>query len=83
MATTSRSAVTAAGQRPGKPVVAAKKAAANGSPYHLRISRLTVDKLGVKLYDKAGAVVAELIANGYDADAETVSVRRFTVVYPM
>ena len=45
------------------------------SPYHLRISRLTVDKLGVKLYDKASAVVAELIANGYDADAETVSVR--------
>lgn len=44
------------------------------SPYHLRISRLTVDKLGVKLYDKASAVVAELIANGYDADAETVTV---------
>ncbi|CAB3972386.1 hypothetical protein BLA3211_06942 [Burkholderia aenigmatica] len=48
---------------------------ASPSPYHLRISRLTVDKLGVKLYDKASAVVAELIANGYDADAETVRVR--------
>ncbi|BBN60909.1 ATP-binding protein [Pseudomonas sp. KUIN-1] len=44
-------------------------------PYRLRISRLTVDKLGVKLYDKASAVVAELIANGYDADAEAVTVR--------
>jgi hypothetical protein len=44
-------------------------------PYQIRISRLTVDKLGVKLYDKASAVVAELIANGYDADAETVTVR--------
>lgn len=44
------------------------------SPYHLRISRLTVDKLGVKLYDKASAVVAELIANGYDADASKVTV---------
>jgi hypothetical protein len=44
-------------------------------PYHLRISRLTVDKLGVKLYDKASAVVAELIANSYDADAEVVTVR--------
>jgi hypothetical protein len=44
-------------------------------PYELRISRLTVDKLGVKLYDKASAVVAELIANGYDADAELVTVR--------
>lgn len=44
-------------------------------PYELCISRLTVDKLGVKLYDKASAVVAELIANGYDADAELVTVR--------
>ncbi|MDU7587124.1 MAG: ATP-binding protein, partial [Acidovorax sp.] len=52
-----------------------EKATAAESPYHLRISRLTVDKLGVKLYDKASAVVAELIANSYDADAETVTVR--------
>lgn len=44
-------------------------------PYELRISRLTIDKLGVKLYDKVSAVVAELIANGYDADAENVYVR--------
>jgi histidine kinase/DNA gyrase B/HSP90-like ATPase len=44
-------------------------------PYELRISRLTIDKLGVKLYDKVSAVVAELIANGYDADAENVDVR--------
>lgn len=44
-------------------------------PYELRISRLIVDKLGVKLYDKASAVVAELIANSYDADAENVLVR--------
>ena len=44
-------------------------------PYVLRISRLTVDKLGVKMYDKVSAVVAELVANGYDADAELVTVR--------
>ena len=37
--------------------------------YTMRISRLTVDKLGVKLYDKVSAVIAELIANSYDADA--------------
>ena len=43
--------------------------------YVMRISRLTVKNLGVKLYDKASAVVAELIANGYDADAERVIVR--------
>lgn len=42
--------------------------------YTLTISRLTIDKLGVKLYDKASAVVAELIANSYDADATEVVV---------
>jgi len=42
--------------------------------YTMRISRLTVDKLGVKLYDRVSAVLAELIANSYDADAEHVSV---------
>jgi Histidine kinase-, DNA gyrase B-, and HSP90-like ATPase len=49
--------------------------AAANSPYRLTISRLTVDKLGVKLYDKASAVVAELVANSYDADAKMVTVR--------
>ena len=42
--------------------------------YSMRISRLTVDKLGVKLYDRVSAVIAELIANAYDADAEHVTV---------
>ena len=43
--------------------------------YSTRISRLTVDTLGVKLYDKVSAVIAELIANAYDADAAKVTVR--------
>ncbi len=43
--------------------------------YSMRISRLTVDKLGVKLYDKVSAVIAELIANAYDADATEVTIR--------
>ena len=43
--------------------------------YRMRISRLTIDKLGVKLYDRASAVVAELIANSYDADAQNVTVQ--------
>ena len=43
--------------------------------YVMRISRLTVDKLGVKLYDKVSAVIAELIANSYDADAKEVTIR--------
>ena len=40
----------------------------------MKISRLTVDKLGVKLYDKASAVIAELISNSYDADATKVEI---------
>lgn len=49
--------------------------AADEHRYTMRISRKTVDKLGVKLYDRASAVVAELVANAYDADAESVRVR--------
>lgn len=36
---------------------------------------MTVDKLGIKLYDKVYAVIAELISNSYDADATEVTVR--------
>lgn len=55
----------------------AKSPAVSGADdtYVLRISRLTVDKLGVKLYDKVSAVVAEIVANSYDADAEHATVR--------
>ncbi len=42
--------------------------------YKMTISRLTVDKLGVKLYDRVSAVIAELIANCYDADSTRVEV---------
>src|SRR5437667_330002 len=48
--------------------------AADGGDYVLRISRLTIDKLGVKLYDKVSAAVAEVIANAYDDDATEVDV---------
>jgi hypothetical protein len=40
--------------------------------YKMTISRLTVDKLGVKLYDRVSAVMAEIVANSYDADATEV-----------
>lgn len=43
-------------------------------PYTMRISRLTIDKLGIKLYDRVSAVLAELISNAYDADATEVTV---------
>ena len=42
--------------------------------YVMTISRMTVDKLGVKLYDRVSAVMAELVANSYDADATEVSI---------
>lgn len=42
--------------------------------YTMRISRLTVDKLGIQMYDRVSAVLAELIANCYDADAEHVTI---------
>ncbi len=40
----------------------------------MQLSRLTVDKLGIQMYDRVSAVLAELIANAYDADAEKVSI---------
>src|SRR4051812_252058 len=42
--------------------------------YKMTISRLTIDKLGIKLYDRVTAVLAELIANSYDADANVVKI---------
>ncbi len=42
--------------------------------YRMVISRTTVDKLGIKLYDRVSSVVAELVSNGFDADAEKVSI---------
>lgn len=36
---------------------------------------MTIDKLGIKLYDRVSAVLAELIANSYDADAESVTIK--------
>lgn len=46
----------------------------NNYPYTMHIERTIVDDLGLKLYDKISAVVAEIIANSYDADAEKVLV---------
>lgn len=44
-------------------------------PYRMRIERTIVDKLGLQMYDKVSAAVAEIIANSYDADAEKVTVK--------
>jgi hypothetical protein len=56
------------GARSADPVTATEK-------YTMTVSRLTVDKLGIHLYDKVWAVLAELIANAYDANAENVTVK--------
>lgn len=60
---------------PAPPLEQLDPSADEPATYSMRLSRLTIDKLGVKLYDRASAVVAELIANGYDADATQVTVR--------
>ena len=51
-----------------------KRTERGGGKYQMTISRLTVDKLGVKLYDRVSAVIAEIVANSYDADAKEVVV---------
>ena len=43
--------------------------------YSMKMNRMTVDKLGVKLYDRVYAVLAELISNSYDADAQLVTIK--------
>lgn len=42
--------------------------------YTMQISWLTIDKLGIQMYDRVSAVLAELIANAYDADATNVTI---------
>ena len=44
------------------------------SDYVMTISRTTIDKLGIKLYDTAADAVCEIISNSYDADAKIVTV---------
>lgn len=46
----------------------------SSTKYTMKISRLTIDKLGIHMYDRVSAVLAELIANSYDADATKVTV---------
>ena len=43
--------------------------------YVMTVSRTTIDKLGVTLYDTAADAVGEMISNSYDADAENVIVK--------
>lgn len=45
-----------------------------GNPYKMSISLNVLDHLGLKLYSNTPAVVAEVIANAWDADASEVKV---------
>lgn len=40
----------------------------------IRFDKNTIDHLGIKLYSKFPPVIAELISNSYDADAENVNI---------
>ena len=42
--------------------------------YEMSVSMTIIDKLGVHLYDRASAVIAELVSNAYDADATEVTI---------
>ena len=42
------------------------------SGFKIKFDKNTIDHLGIKLYSKFPPVIAELISNSYDADAENV-----------
>ena len=53
--------------------------------FKMRYDKNTIDHLGIKLYSTFPPVIAELISNAYDADAENVKVtidydRKFVTV---
>ncbi len=45
-----------------------------GHPYEMTADLAVIESLGINLYSNAAAVLTELVANGYDADATTVSI---------
>jgi hypothetical protein len=51
----------------------AKKGPKKG-PFEMTVDLSVVESLGINLYSNAAAVLTELVANGYDADAGTVTI---------
>ena len=43
--------------------------------FKIKFDKNTIDHLGIKLYSSFPPVIAELISNSYDADAENVEIR--------
>jgi Histidine kinase-, DNA gyrase B-, and HSP90-like ATPase len=50
-----------------------KKSKGN-QPFEMSVDLSVVESLGINLYSNAAAVLTELVANGYDADAGTVTI---------
>ncbi|MFL6149654.1 MAG: ATP-binding protein, partial [Pseudonocardiaceae bacterium] len=44
------------------------------SPYEMTLSLNVLNHLGINLYSNVPAVISEVVANAYDADAETVRI---------
>lgn len=66
--------MTAPTEATGMATISGSAVQQESKKYTMKISRLTVDKLGIQMYDRVAAVLAELIANSYDADAEYVKI---------
>ena len=47
----------------------------SGNGFKIKFDKNTIDHLGIKLYSSFPPVIAELISNSYDADAENVEIR--------
>ena len=45
------------------------------SGFKIKFDKNTIDHLGIKLYSSFPPVIAELISNSYDADAENVEIK--------
>ena len=44
------------------------------SPYEFTVDLAVIESLGINLYSNAAAVVAEMVANAWDADANEVRI---------
>lgn len=51
------------------------RAQAAAPPYKMSVDLSVLESLGINLYSNAAAVLSELVANAYDADATLVSIR--------
>ncbi|MFB8280483.1 BbrUII/HgiDII family restriction enzyme [Nocardia colli] len=53
---------------------ASSTAGGDAEPYEMKISMSVLEALGINLYSNAAAVISELVANAWDADANLVEI---------